>query len=57
MARVEIPAPGDLIMDTAGNVRVGVTVSLKLAGTGDGRDALQRPDGWHVHDGRARLRE
>jgi hypothetical protein len=33
MARVEIPAPGDLIMDTAGNVRVGVTVSLKLSGT------------------------
>jgi hypothetical protein len=34
MARVEIPAPGDLIMDSAGNVRVGVSVSLKLAGTG-----------------------
>jgi hypothetical protein len=34
MARVEIPAPGDLIMDTSGNVRVGVAVSLKLAGTG-----------------------
>jgi hypothetical protein len=33
MARVEIPAPGDLIMDEAGNVRVGVTVSLTLAGT------------------------
>jgi hypothetical protein len=34
MARVEIPAPGDLIMDSAGNVRVGVSVSLTLAGTG-----------------------
>jgi hypothetical protein len=34
MARVEIPAPGDLIMDSAGNVRVGVTVTLTLAGTG-----------------------
>jgi hypothetical protein len=34
MARVEIPAPGDLIMDSAGNVRVGEAVSLKLAGTG-----------------------
>jgi hypothetical protein len=33
MARVEIPAPGDLIMDAAGNVRANVTVSLKLAGT------------------------
>lgn len=31
--RVEIPAPGDLIMDDAGNVRSNVTVSLKLAGT------------------------
>jgi hypothetical protein len=34
MARVEIPAPGDLIMDSAGNVRVGVAVTLALAGTG-----------------------
>jgi hypothetical protein len=34
MARVEIPAPGDLIMDSAGNVRVGETVTLTLAGTG-----------------------
>jgi hypothetical protein len=33
MARVDIPAPGDLIMDSAGNVRVGEAVSLKLAGT------------------------
>jgi hypothetical protein len=34
MARVEIPAPGDLIMDDDGNVQVGVAVSLKLAGAG-----------------------
>jgi hypothetical protein len=33
MARVEIPAPGDLVMDSAGNVRTGVTVTLTLAGT------------------------
>lgn len=33
MARVEIPAPGDLIMDEDGNVQANVTVSLKLAGT------------------------
>lgn len=30
-ARVEIPAPGDLIMDANGNVRTGVAVSLTLA--------------------------
>jgi hypothetical protein len=34
MARVEIPAPGDLVMDSAGNVRVGEAVTLTLAGTG-----------------------
>jgi parallel beta-helix repeat protein len=33
MARVEIPAPGDLIMDEDGTVQANVTVSLKLAGT------------------------
>jgi hypothetical protein len=33
MARVEIPAPGDLVMDSAGNVRNGVAVTLTLAGT------------------------
>jgi hypothetical protein len=33
MARVEIPAPGDLIMDEAGNVLEGVAVTLTLAGT------------------------
>jgi hypothetical protein len=33
MARVEIPAPGDLVMDSAGNVRVGEAVTLTLAGT------------------------
>jgi hypothetical protein len=32
MSRVEIPAPGDLIMDTAGNV-LAASVSLKIAGT------------------------
>jgi hypothetical protein len=33
MSRVEIPAPGDLIMDAAGNVQSSVAVSLTLAGT------------------------
>lgn len=33
MPRVEIPAPGDLIMDEAGNVRAEVAVTLTLSGT------------------------
>jgi hypothetical protein len=33
MSRVEIPAPGDLVMDPAGNVRVGEAVTLTLANT------------------------
>jgi hypothetical protein len=33
MARVEIPAPGDLVIDTQGNVLSGRSVTLKLAGT------------------------
>src|SRR4051812_47814556 len=33
MARVEIPAPGDLVIDTQGNVLSGRAVTLKLAGT------------------------
>jgi hypothetical protein len=33
LARVEIPAPGDLVIDALGNVLTGRSVTLKLAGT------------------------
>jgi hypothetical protein len=56
MARVEIPAPGDLIMDSAGNVRAGVDGLAQARRDGHGRHALQRPDRGHVHHGRSGLR-
>jgi hypothetical protein len=53
VARVEFPPPADLTMDSARQRAVRPFGDREAGRYGDERHALQRPDGWHVHDRRA----